>query len=461
MPLLVANSGPSIIQFGLKYLAIVVFVVFSFYVRHEVAKVVKDPFIDEIFHLRQCQKYLDYKFHEWDNKITTPPGLYLLGFAYDKVLQGLAFKELDTYAVLRSLNLVGGIFVLPIITVLFKRSYNNQFWSLNIISQPLLFTYYFLFYTDIWSTILIIASLALVINKPHIHLNAYSSALLSFLSLWFRQTNIIWSAFILSVLIDRSIIIKRNNPLNFINRIIKFVLQLFKNWINVIPFAFNVILFIIFLKVNGGITFGDKENHTINFHLVQVFYCFVFIVLFTWPVWLHKRFIIEYLKFSIIRNYGLNLILNILSLFIIKYIIDNFTIVHPFLLADNRHYTFYIFKRLISHKYSQVISIPLYHFSTYTIIKSLSESKKIGLSFITIIAYLASILLTIVPSPLFEPRYYIVPLIVFRLFIQPASKERHFLEFIWLNLINVLTTVVFFKYEFKWESESSIQRIIW
>lgn len=30
---------------------------------------------DEVFHIPQAQKYCDGRWHEWDDKITTPPGL--------------------------------------------------------------------------------------------------------------------------------------------------------------------------------------------------------------------------------------------------------------------------------------------------------------------------------------------------------------------------------------------------
>ena len=30
---------------------------------------------DEVFHIPQAQRYCDYKYFEWDDKITTPPGL--------------------------------------------------------------------------------------------------------------------------------------------------------------------------------------------------------------------------------------------------------------------------------------------------------------------------------------------------------------------------------------------------
>lgn len=32
---------------------------------------------DEIFHVPQAQKYCEGRFTEWDDKITTPPGLYV------------------------------------------------------------------------------------------------------------------------------------------------------------------------------------------------------------------------------------------------------------------------------------------------------------------------------------------------------------------------------------------------
>lgn len=36
------------------------------------------PYLDEVFHIPQAQKYCRYQFSEWDPKITTLPGLYLV-----------------------------------------------------------------------------------------------------------------------------------------------------------------------------------------------------------------------------------------------------------------------------------------------------------------------------------------------------------------------------------------------
>ena len=86
---------------------------------------------------------------------------------------------------------------------------------------------------------------------------------------------------------------------------------------------------------------------------------------------------------------------------------ENFTIVHPFLLADNRHYAFYIYKRLLSQSYLKPLILMAYHFSSFQIISSLIKGGQ--LSFIGIFSYLIAVGLTLIPSPLFEPRYYITP----------------------------------------------------
>ena len=36
---------------------------------------VPDPYLDEVFHIPQAQRYCEDKWFEWDDKITTPPGL--------------------------------------------------------------------------------------------------------------------------------------------------------------------------------------------------------------------------------------------------------------------------------------------------------------------------------------------------------------------------------------------------
>lgn len=465
-----------------QYTLFLALVVVSAAIAKLVAERVTEPFIDEFFHLRQCQKYCHYDFFSWDNKITTPPGLYLLAFAYAKTVEwtaGVVGMDITpcNYTLLRSFNLVGGLVAIPLIA----RKLKGSFCAANLASVPLLYTYYFLFYTDVWSTVLVLIALVFAETLPFGATgSAYAAGIVGFLSLWLRQTNIVWVGFVLVALVERrrevqnspnSAIRKRSDGQSiavFVNEVVSFAFQLLKDWTIVVPFALNAVIFVVFIKVNGGITFGDKENHQLNLHLVQVFYCLAFIAIITWPVWLLPQRIRSYIRFTITSNYGANAAMTALSFLVIHYIIDNFTVVHPFLLADNRHYTFYIYRRILSHRYSQLITVPFYHFSIWVVASTLQKNNRpLALSSVSIITFFAAIVITVIPLPLFEPRYYIMPLVIFRLYVQPENEPfsrqwRHAVEFIWNMAVNVATFAVFFGYEFKWESEgNAIQRIIW
>lgn len=412
-----------------KYLCIALFVGFTVFVFQNIKNTIPEPYIDEIFHLRQCQTYCDYKFTQWDDKITTPPGLYIIGFVYSKLIELVSgYPACMDSNILRSVNLIGGLVVLPLVLQLFKKSNPRQFWSINIMSQPLMFTYYFLFYTDVWSTILIVFSLALVNNKRSQH--PFWSALIGFFSLWFRQTNIIWICFIAVVFIDKQVI----NTTGIMDRIMKFTTTAFRNWFNLCGYVLNVVLFAVFLKVNGGITLGDSGNHEIKIHLVQLFYCTSFIAffgLFSGSI----ASIRSYFTF-ITQSITVSACLFAIIFVAIKYT----TIVHPFLLADNRHFAFYIYRRIIKKLPAIIMTVP-HHFSSFTIGHLWKGS------FMTCFAFFVALIGTLVPSPLFEPRYYLTPVVIFNLFIEHNNS---LLEFLWLNAINVVCFYVFVNKQIIW-----------
>lgn len=66
----------------------------GFCVQYWVNNSVKESYIDEYFHLGMTEKYLNHlDFLTWDPKITTPPGLYYLGFIFGNVLSIFGFYE--------------------------------------------------------------------------------------------------------------------------------------------------------------------------------------------------------------------------------------------------------------------------------------------------------------------------------------------------------------------------------
>lgn len=409
---------------------------------------VPQPYIDELFHLRQCQAYCRGHFDQWDDKITTPPGLYLLGLAYARALAAVPLETCGT-AVLRLLNALGGVVVLPLVLRAFGRPAN--FTAANVAALPLLYTFYFLFYTDVWATVLVVAALAWArVAPPHAPVAyAWASALTGFASLWLRQTNILWVAWIAVVFVEARtkgglLAVLRRAP---------------RDWAGLAAFAAVGASFVAFVVRNGGITLGDKQNHAFSLHLVQAFYCWTFVTVLTVPVWLTRAHLRHYVR----ANLGswTRAAATVAALAAIKAVVERFTVVHPFLLADNRHFTFYLYRRVLAVPGSWVLAVPAYHFSTWTAWVTVSPGGggALGLGPLLKLALFVVTAATVAPSPLFEPRYYILPLVLWRLHAQPRHLAR--LEFAWLMAINAATTAIFLGYEFAWDLETSPQRITW
>ena len=72
----------------------------------------RDPYMDEIFHVPQAQKYCDYKFDEWDPKITTLPGLYFISFACLRALAFALGHELDVVCTTFFLRMINVLFLM-------------------------------------------------------------------------------------------------------------------------------------------------------------------------------------------------------------------------------------------------------------------------------------------------------------------------------------------------------------
>ncbi|EDO19201.1 hypothetical protein Kpol_1050p59 [Vanderwaltozyma polyspora DSM 70294] len=466
--------------------------------RYLTTRVVPYLFIDEFFHVNQTIKYIKNDWFTWDPKITTPPGLYILGWLNYHIFR--VFTSWSTLTILRLVNLIGGIVVLPIVVLRPLFLFNAiGFWPITLMCFPLMTTYYYLYYTDVWSTIFILQSLNFVLTLPFgERTSIWLSGIFAGISCLFRQTNIIWTGFIMVIAIERRAAINKKFNSHTINNYLKLLIHAFDEFETIVlPYFINYVLFFIYLIWNRSITLGDKSNHSAGIHLVQIFYCFLFITFFSLPLWLSRNFL---------RNYRTRWQVKQFQCFIeiigIMLTIRFFTKVHPFLLADNRHFTFYLFKRIIGNPrrlFKYVLMAPVYHFSIFTYLEVLRPSEMtfhpimplpvkepielpIQLTHISWTALILCTMITLIPSPLFEPRYYILPYYFWRIFVTctaepiiselvpapegtPAvtigSTRRLSFEFLWFAAINVFTILVFIKHPFSWNSEQFPQRIIW
>lgn len=173
------------------------------------------------------------------------------------------------------------------------------------------------------------------------------------------------------------------------------------------------------------------------------------------------------------------------------------TIIHPYTLADNRHYVFYVFRILRRHSAIRYLAVPIYYTCAWLTLQSLGgtsngdqalrqkrdnprptkdepERSPCQISFIVV--WLGATTLSVITAPLVEPRYFIIPWIVWRLHVPsvPASlskKEmrkdtaydlRLGLETLWLLAINAAVTYIFIFWGFTWPNEpGKIQRFLW
>ena len=274
------------------------------------------------------------------------------------------------------------------------------------------------------------------------------------------------------------------------------------------------------------ICLGDKENHIASIHLPQMLYIWPYIAFFSFPgllpflttallSWLPPK-IVDLLPqalrpsgFNPVQRLRITIICICILLALALLIIHYNTIVHPFTLAENRHYTVYIFRLLMRHPWTKYLGTPLYLFFSWACIGAIGQSgstsqggeeagrkrgTKVGsprsrldgasqVSFVLL--WLLTSTLSLASTPLVEPRYFILPWIFWRVNVRldhatpngrailKAKSEEGlliaflrtsalYMETLWLVLINVVTGYLFLHRGFTWPNEpGAIQRFMW
>ncbi|KAL7638230.1 UNVERIFIED_CONTAM: hypothetical protein RMT77_010794 [Armadillidium vulgare] len=425
------------------------------------------PFIDEIFHIPQAQKYCQGNFIDWDPKITTLPGLYLFSIGLLGPVSWITGRSFCDVICLRLTNLVGVAFTLSTIHKLLNYLHGERVdgWKLILASFnlgifPVFYWFSFLYYTDVLSTLLVLIMMLL-----HIHKAPNFAAVMGIVAVFMRQTNIVWVGFLAGLLavdafgfhtlrapiqtyVDVKKLLKRLRKLS------TKPLQFSECLANIIAdcciYALVILSFCVFVILNGGIVVGDRDAHKPTLHLMQIFYFCLFFLLFS------PFYAVEKLKpfISLCKKYphiflGLCLVCAL--------VVQSNTIVHPFLLADNRHYTFYVWNKFygkwIAFRY---LVIPLYIFGAYVIMSFIRHN-----SFAFKALYIAASIACLVPQRLLEPRYFILPFLVARLQMMSFSWKILTLEACYYVIINAITMYIFLMKTFKWEDLEEQQRIIW
>lgn len=210
--------------------------------------------------------------------------------------------------------------------------------------------------------------------------------------------------------------------------------------------------FLDFVIENGSIALGDKEAHQVCCNVPQIFYFSLFVLFFSSPYLISVEKARGFCYF--IYN---NKIRFIEACCAIAFIIMNLTYVHPYLLADNRHFTFYIWRRILGRNMNLSFAlIPLYIYSFWSVYTELKHKNGVIKTLLLFCIFVAT-----VPQKLLEFRYFIIPYILLRIQFKVKSTWIPFLEFLLYSVINYVVMALFLHYTFMWEDNKEIQRFMW
>ncbi|KAM2983662.1 hypothetical protein FF2_009557 [Malus domestica] len=487
-----------------------------------VSHIVPEPYMDEIFHVPQAQQYCNGNFRSWDPMITTPPGLYYLSLAHVAYLfpgmlvvkAATSFSEGCSTTILRSFNGVLAVFCSVIVydIIIHLRPALDErkatLYAVVLAIYPLHWFFSFLYYTDVASLAAVLAMHLACLKKKY-----WFSALLGSVAVVIRQTNIIWMLFVCcsevinitmadhkdKIYIDDTIRIKgqptpsnsltlgsnlrkrkattvvdtgrhlistrkvsfQTCKLGFLDEIEAIFPKLWHMKLELLvsfsPFILVLAAFIAFVQWNGSVVLGAKDAHAVSPHFAQIMYFGLFSALAMAPMLFILSQTVDLFR-SMWKNKFLTFIQISLALGAGFIAVHFFSIAHPYLLADNRHYPFYLWRKVIKAHWSmKYLLVPLYVYSWISIVTRLGKFQRK----IWVLAFFLATAAVLVPAPLIEFRYYTIPFFFLILHSQTDDYRTWLFMGVLYITINVFTMMMFLYRPFHWSHEPGTQRFIW
>uniref|UniRef100_A0A5B7BV08 Dol-P-Glc:Glc(2)Man(9)GlcNAc(2)-PP-Dol alpha-1,2-glucosyltransferase n=1 Tax=Davidia involucrata TaxID=16924 RepID=A0A5B7BV08_DAVIN len=223
------------------------------------------------------------------------------------------------------------------------------------------------------------------------------------------------------------------------------------------PFFTVLVAFVAFVRWNGSVVLGAKEAHAVSPHFAQIMYFSLVSALFMTPLHFTLSQVAILVK-SFWKNRPLSFFQWSLGLTAGFLSVHFFSIAHPYLLADNRHYPFYLWRKVIKAHWSmKYLLVPLYVYSWFSMFSILAKVQKK----IWVLVYFLASAAVLVPAPLIEFRYYTIPFFLSILHSYVDDYKSWLLMGILYIAINIFTLIMFLFRPFYWDHEPGIQRFIW
>ncbi len=355
---------------------------------------------------------------------------------------------------------------------------------------PLHFFYQFLYYTDVPSLFFTLATVLAAARRRYRLAGALGAA-----AVLMRQTNAVWVAYALASAVldeclpeggknkaERQDAAKRQRQrgggsggssksstavLAALQAAAADVQQLLRRaWVlkwrlaaQLWPLAAVVAAFAAFVLLNGGIVLGDKAHHAPVHHWAQPLYCLLYIT-----AWLAPAFWWPPALASAAGSLGLALrcrpaataAVLVAGAAAAAAAVHFGTLVHPFLLADNRHCVFYIWRRIVNRTlWSRYALVPAYLYSAAALAARLAHH---GWLRVALLAGASCVVL--IPAHLIEFRYFTVPFYLTFLHMRTPSTFALAAIVALFAAANAATVYLFLARPFAW-ADGSIDRFIW
>lgn len=279
---------------------------------------------------------------------------------------------------------------------------------------PILFIFFFLIYSDVYSLLFVLITFLLVLKRKY-----FWAGFFGFLSLLIRQNNLIWLGFFcIYILFD-----KYNLSINFVN-----LKRYFKD---ISLFIFSFFLSAIFILVNKSAVIAEPEMHPLSFHLDNIFFLlFLFFFLFL-PLNLgNLPKIIRLLKSN--RETFLLLTLLLIDIFLLYFL--TFKADHPYNSLTRGSFLRNI---LLNYFVENSIRKSIFFLPMGYSILSLWVTPLVNKKYYLIYPF-AFIFLSMLW--LIEQRYYLIP---FALFILFKKSQSFLIEFFTLIIFIILAGIIF------------------
>jgi len=362
--------------------------------------------VDEPTHYDQIKEFIEGNFQlHW--RLTTIAGYH----AFLAVL-GSIFGVISV-AGMRMFNLILSVFSIFVFLLLTKKVHRelSLVKTIQYCFFPIIFPFFFLIYTDIFSLLLVLFAFYLLLKKKY-----DLAGVISILSIFVRQNNIVWLIFMCAYVYYEKY---------------KFTFNItaLKDWMKKCSiFIMGIIIFITFVIINKGFAVGEKGFHpAFSLYPGNIFFIlFLFFFLFL------PLNISNFNKIMGFVKKKKKVIVLILGVFL--YILT-FKSNHPY---NGGHLTFFLRNKLLVYFTANTFRKVLFAIPIIYAILSIIVTKLKKKSFYLLYPFT---ILFLLPSWLIEQRYYIIPFVLFILFRKKQSK---IVEYSTIALFVVSSAILFY-----------------